>query len=116
MRGAPTNLRHLVMDWDVYPWTFEDVHDGVRFIREFPYLRDLRLLVAPDDLDHDGLIRRLNPDTNMYRCCLVSLKRRRLRRVRQAVRRAMARSLGWDTPPQIWVMYRSDKWDRLLPE
>ncbi|EFQ33040.1 uncharacterized protein GLRG_08184 [Colletotrichum graminicola M1.001] len=41
------NIRHLAMEWGLRPcWVQNHCHEGVRFVRQFPQLRTLTLLVS----------------------------------------------------------------------
>ncbi|KAJ0125302.1 hypothetical protein J7T55_006647 [Diaporthe amygdali] len=101
------NLRSLVMNWGLRPcWVDSAVDDGVRFIRKFPKLRLLTLLV---DFKEHGW-----PDPSTLKG-LRRLKRTEFKRiwalVRAAFRRAELDDPSW-TAPSLHIVHRTENWCR----
>ncbi|KAH8770009.1 hypothetical protein F5883DRAFT_59907 [Diaporthe sp. PMI_573] len=105
--SACSGLRSLVMNWGLRPcWVDSAVDKGVRFVRKFPGLRLLTLLV---DFNEHGW-----PDPSTLKG-LRRLKRDEVKRiwalVRAALRRAEEEDPGW-TAPRLHIVHRTEKWCR----
>ncbi|KAK7723887.1 hypothetical protein SLS64_000218 [Diaporthe eres] len=105
--AAYLGLRSLVMNWGLRPcWVDSAVDDGVRFVRKFPELRLLTLLV---DFNEHGW-----PDPSTLKG-LRRLKRTEVKRiwalVRAAFRRAEEEDPGW-TAPRLHIVHRTENWCR----
>lgn len=105
--AAYTGLRSLVMNWGLRPcWVDSAVDDGVRFVRKFPELRLLTLLV---DFNEHGW-----PEPSTLKG-LRRLKRTEVKRiwalVRAAFRRAEEENPGW-TAPGLHIVHRTENWCR----
>ena len=105
--AAYANLRSLVMDWGLRPcWVETSVDEGVEFVRRFPKLEIVTLLVEFSEYDW--------PDTHSSRG-IVRCKRREVKRigalVRTATRKINARNPEWH-PPDVRVVHRTEHWSR----
>ncbi|KKY31003.1 hypothetical protein UCDDA912_g09044 [Diaporthe ampelina] len=105
--AAYAGLRSLVMNWGLRPcWVDSAVDDGVRFVRRFPELRLLTLLV---DFNEHGW-----PDPSTLKG-LRRLRRTEVKRiwalVRAAFRRAEEETPGW-TAPRLHIVHRTENWCR----
>lgn len=105
--AAYSGLRSLVMNWGLRPcWVDSAVDDGVRFVRKFPQLRLLTLLV---DFNEHGW-----PDPSTLKG-LRRLKRTEVKRiwalVRAAFRRAEEEDPGW-VAPRLHIVHRTENWCR----
>lgn len=105
--AAYSGLRSLVMNWGLRPcWVDSAVDEGVRFVRRFPELRLLTLLV---DFNEHGW-----PEPSTLKG-LRRLRRTEVKRiwalVRAALRRAEEDDPGW-TAPQLHIVHRTEKWYR----
>jgi hypothetical protein len=105
--AAYSGLRHLVMNWGLRPcWVDSAVEEGVKFVRKFPRLKLLTLLV---DFNEHGW-----PDPSTLKG-LARLRRTEVKRiwalVRAALRRAEEKDPGW-TAPSLHIVHRTDKWCR----
>lgn len=106
--AAYAGLRSLVMNWGLRPcWVDSAVDEGVRFVRKFPGLRLLTLLV---DFNEHGFW----PEPSTLKG-LRRLKRTEVKRiwglVRAALRRAEELDPGW-TAPRLHIVHRTEKWCR----
>ncbi|POS71776.1 hypothetical protein DHEL01_v209830 [Diaporthe helianthi] len=105
--AAYSGLRSLVMNWGLRPcWVESAVDEGVKFVRKFPGLRLLTLLV---DFNEHGW-----PEPSTLKG-LRRLRRSEVKRiwalVRAALRRAEDEDPEW-TAPQLHIVHRTEEWCR----
>lgn len=101
------NLQKLVMTWGLRPcWVESALDEGVHFIRQFPKLRVLTLLV---DFSEHGW-----PEPSTLRF-LKKLKRNEVKRiwglVQKAFREAREHDPVW-SPPSLRIVHRTANWSR----
>lgn len=101
------DLQSLVMNWGLRPcWVDSAVDKGVRFIRQFPRLNLLTLLV---DFSEHGW-----PEPSTLKG-LKRLKRNEVKRiwalVQRAFREAEERDASWKAP-SLRIVHRTEKWSR----
>lgn len=102
-----TNLQNLVMTWGLRPcWVESALDEGVNFIRKFPQLKMLTILV---DFSEHGW-----PEPSTLRC-LKKLKRNEVKRIWGLIQKAFCEARERDSiwsPPSLRIVHRTANWSR----
>lgn len=104
---AYAGLQSLVMDWGLRPcWVETSIDEGIGFLRRFPKLKKVTLLVEFSEYDWP----QNQPNKSIIRC-----KKREVKRigtlVRTSARRIQGQNPKWRAP-EIHVVHRTKHWSR----